>query len=99
MMWAEPDLTAVDYYRKYNQQDLPANLTYMSLQQRLDKLLSQRVIASRKDGENQVHYSVRHNRQELLEVLDEELRKDNGARPPGRMLELQQMKMQLLNGM
>jgi len=98
MMWAEPDLTAVDYYRRYNQQDLPANLTYMSLQRRLDILLSQKVIETRKDGENQVHYSVRHNRQELLEVLDEELRKDNGDQPPARLLELQRMKMLLLNG-
>lgn len=98
MMWADPDLMAVDYYRKYNQQDLPANLTYMSLQQRLDKLLSQRVIESRKGGDNKARYSVRHNRQELLEVLDEELRKDNGEQPPARLLELQRMKMLLLNG-
>ena len=96
MIWADPGQMAVEYYQKYNQQDLPVNLTYMSLQQRLDKLLSQRVIESRKDGDNNVHYSVRHNRQELLQVLDEELRKNSGDLQPVRFLELQRMKMLLL---
>lgn len=97
MMWAEPDLMAVQYYEKYNQQNLPVNLTYMSLQQRLDKLSRQRVIESRKDGDNNVHYSVRHSRQELLQLLDEELRENNGDQQPVRFLELQRMKMLLLN--
>jgi hypothetical protein len=96
MIWAEPGLMAVEYYQKYIQQDLPDNLTYMSLQQRLDKLLSQRVVESRKDGENYVHYNVRHNRQELIEILDEELRKNEGDQQPVRFLELQRMKMMLL---
>jgi len=89
-------LTAVDCYQKYSEMNLPGNLTFMTLQRRLDKLMRQRVIYSREEGENKTRYTLLRAREELLQILDEELRKDEPNQHPARIVELQRMKTLLL---
>lgn len=95
LIWEEPEETAVAYYERYNQTGPPHNLTYMTLQQRLDKLLRQNVLETRTAGDHRRHYAARYTRTELLSLLETELGKLSGETSPPRISELQRMIMQL----
>lgn len=95
LIWEEPEQTAVAYYEQYHQTGSPHNLTYMSLQQRLDKLLRQKVLETRTDGDHRRHYSARYERTELLNLLETELGKLTGEQAAARISELLRMAMLL----
>ena len=95
LIWEEPQQTAVAYYEQYNQTGSPHHLTYMVLQQRLDKLLRQKVLDIRTDGDHRRHYTARYGRTELLKLLEAELSKLSGEPAAARMSELQRMTMLL----
>jgi len=97
IIWNNPDITGVDCYQIYNQHDFAAKLTYLTMRKRLDKLAKQRLIVTRIDGENKVHYNSNYTRQELLQRLEEELNKNDDPGHLARNLEIQRMKMLLLN--
>lgn len=92
-----PGLTAVDYYQKFSEKNLPRILTFMTLQQRLEKLKRQRVVYSRKEGDNKTRYTLLHTQEGLLQILDEELRNGESNRNLARIAELERMKKLLLH--
>ena len=96
IIWGNPDITDVDCYQLFNQSDYDVKLTFMTMQEQLDRLVKQKIIMSRTDVENRVHYNPRYSRQELLQRLEEELSKNFKAQHLARNLEIQKMKMLLL---
>lgn len=97
ILWNNPDITDVDCYQLYNQKDFDVKLTFITIQKRFDKLVKQRVITSRTDIENRVHYHPQYSRLELSQKLESELIQNNEARHLARNLDIQRMKILLLN--
>ncbi len=95
LLWTTPNLMAVDYYNRFNELG-KGNLTFMPLQQRLDMLQRMKILESEKDGNKNVLYRLRYSQQELVQLLEEELRKNDPATQPERFLALEEMKRMLL---
>lgn len=95
LLWATPNLMAVDYYNRFNKLG-KGNLTFMTLQQRMDQLQHQKLLTSEKDGSKNVRYELRYTQQELLQLLAEKLRKNDPNTQPERFSALEEMKRMLL---
>ena len=95
LLWQQPDGKPVDYYEMYNrlekQEASYEHLTFMTLKSRLDKMLEQRIVESRIDGDKNQRLSTRHSYEELLIRLELELRSTDGTRELARRLAQQQM--------
>lgn len=95
LLWESPHLMAVDYYNRFNELN-KGNLTFMTLQQRIDQLQHQKILGSEKDGNKNVRYRLRYSQQALVQLLEEELRKNDPNTQPERFLALEEMKRMLL---
>ena len=98
IIWNNPDIDAVNCYQLYNQNDSGQKLTFMTIRNRLDKLRDERLIDSRTDVEQQVHYTARYTRAELLQRLEEELNSNNAPEDLARNMHIQHMQMLLQSG-
>jgi predicted transcriptional regulator len=96
IIWGNPDITAVDCYELYNQNDSEVELTFLILQKRLDNLLNQKIIEASTHGDRNMYYNSRFTRDELLQRLEDELNKNAYAQHLARNMDIQRMKMLLL---
>ena len=97
IIWDNPDITAVDCYELYNQNDSAVELTFLTLQKRLDKLSNQKIIEAHTHSNHNMHYNSRFSRDELLQRLEDELNKNADAQHLARNMDIQRMKMLLLS--
>lgn len=94
IIWEKPGLSATEYYDRYNESEPEHSQTFMTLHQRIEKLVSQKLIETRTVGigENKQRYEMRFTRAEIFQILDEELRRNSAADQLSRRNEILKMR-------
>jgi hypothetical protein len=72
IIWENPDLSAVDWYRAYYQRNESKDITFLVFQRRIDELLKKKIIAARRVFNEGNRYTPAISRSLLIRKIEEQ---------------------------